>query len=67
VDKDLRRRTISAASVARDLEFLAVFERLITLMEDGSDDFVLKQALFRQPWLLMSARGTLTGGLLGHG
>jgi hypothetical protein len=47
VDKDLRRRAISAASVARDLEFLAaVLERLTGLMEDGSNDFVLKQALF---------------------
>ncbi|MDQ6883725.1 MAG: hypothetical protein M3077_05735 [Candidatus Dormibacteraeota bacterium] len=47
VDKGLRRRAISAASVARDLEFLGVIlERLIELIEDGSDDFVLKQALF---------------------
>jgi hypothetical protein len=47
VNKNLRRQAISAASVARDLDFLvAVLERLIGLMEDGSDDFVLKQALF---------------------
>jgi hypothetical protein len=47
VEKGLRRRTISAASVARDLEFLAaVLERLIVIVEDGSDDFVLRQALF---------------------
>ena len=47
VDKNLRRRTINAGSVARDLGFLvSVLDRLATLIQDGSDDFVLRQAFF---------------------
>jgi hypothetical protein len=47
VDKNIRRQTINAGSVARDLGFLIdVLDRLIRLIEDGSDDFVLRQAFF---------------------
>jgi hypothetical protein len=47
IDRTLRQKVIAAASVVRDLGYVnELLERLIALVDDGSTDGVLRQALF---------------------